>query len=414
MQANNANNSSPNNGTRKTIQINHDFFKIGKKGGAPNKVTRSAATKKVKPLKKNTIKQELTKRIQERKQKDLDDIYQKRSDTESSQEHQPVQTELSKSLSYLNEFVKNKKKKRAVTGTGLVKKKARNKTIKQRSEPMVNVDLPTELIMGISPTIIPPIVQHMIPAFATAPTTAPTTAPLTAYTYTTTAPPYSNLKNSTGAKPSYRAWNQTRKRSSGSMGEKRTGGSTNTNTIRIGGTDDSDHGLVIPREPSERERKLAAAKKKPTVSLYDKKIAPIVIPMIRTPTVPVPAMVPVNVGGNVQVPVAHAPAPTHRTVRRTVKRTYTVGRRKGGKTVSVLIKNLKTRKKVHDAKKVLKKTEIGEIKSFLKSKGLLKSGSVAPPNVLREMYESAMMAGDVHNLNDKVAMHNYITSSDDT
>jgi|SaaInlV_135m_DNA_1039713.scaffolds.fasta_scaffold04737_2 hypothetical protein len=408
MQANNANNSSPNNGTRKTIQINHDFFKIGKKGGAPNKVTRSATTKKVKPLKKNTIKQELTKRIQERKQKDLDDIYQKRSDTESSQEHQPVQTELSKSLSYLNEFVKNKKKQRSVTGTGVVKKKARNKTIKQRSEPMVNVDLPTELIMGISPTIIPPIVQHMIPAFAT----APTTAPLTAYTYTTTAPPYSNLKNSTGGKPSYRAWNQTRKRSSGSMGEKRTGGSTSTNTIRIGGTDDSDHGLVIPHEPSERERKLAAAKKKPTVSLYDKKIAPIVIPMISTPTVPVPAMVPVNVGGNVQVPVAHAPAPTQRTIRRTVKRTYTVGRRKGGKTVSVLIKNLKTRKKVHDAKKVLKKAEIGEIKSFLKSKGLLKSGSVAPPNVLREMYESAMMAGDVHNLNDKIAMHNYITDDD--
>lgn len=221
MQANNANNSSPNNGTRKTIQINHDFFKIGKKGGAPNKVTRSAATKKVKPLKKNTIKQELTKRIQERgKQKDLDDIYQKRSGTESSQEHQPVQTELSKSLSYLNEFVKNKKKQRSVTGTGVVKKKARNKTIKQRSEPMVNVDLPTELIMGISPTIIPPIVQHMIPAFAT----APTTAPLTAYTYTTTAPPYSNLKNSTGGKPSYRAWNQTRKRSSGSMGEEKDGG----------------------------------------------------------------------------------------------------------------------------------------------------------------------------------------------
>lgn len=134
--------------------------------------------------------------------------------------------------------------------------------------------------------------------------------------------------------------------------------------------------------------------------------------MISTPTIPVPAMVPVNVGGNVQVPVAHAPAPTQRAIRRTVKRTYTVGRRKGGKTVSVLIKNLKTRKKVQDAKKVLKKTEIGEIKSFLKSKGLLKSGSVAPPNVLREMYESAMMAGDVHNLNDKIAMHNYITADD--
>ena len=99
--------STSNKGTRKTIQINHDFFKIGKKGNAPIAGSRKNKPKH-KPIANNTIKQALAKRVQERKQKDLDDIYQRRTIATAPA---PVQTELSKSMSYLNEFVKNKKKK---------------------------------------------------------------------------------------------------------------------------------------------------------------------------------------------------------------------------------------------------------------------------------------------------------------
>ena len=96
-----------------------------------------------------------------------------------------------------------------------------------------------------------------------------------------------------------------------------------------------------------------------------------------------------------------------RIIKRTISRKYTVGRKIGGRKVSVLIKNLKTRRKIQEAKKQLKKTETSEIKKYLKSHGLLKVGSVAPNNVLREMYESAMMGGDIHNNNGQVALHNF-------
>jgi len=72
------------------------------------------------------------------------------------------------------------------------------------------------------------------------------------------------------------------------------------------------------------------------------------------------------------------------------------------------VKNMKTRKRVQEAKKKLKTENLLEIKRFLKERGLLKSGSSAPNDVLRAMYESAMLAGDVHNLNIGTKIHNYL------
>ena len=131
-----------NNSSKKTIQINHDFFKIGKKGNTPITGTRKNKPKQ-KHIANNTIKQALAKRVQERKQKDLDDIYQRRNNNTATTNNQ---SELTKSLSYLSEFVKNKKKKAVTTKHG-----GNNKTMKMRSEPLVNVDLPDELVTNILP-----------------------------------------------------------------------------------------------------------------------------------------------------------------------------------------------------------------------------------------------------------------------
>jgi len=365
--------STSNKGTRKTIQINHDFFKIGKKGNAPIAGSRKNRPKH-KPIANNTIKQALAKRVQERKQRDLDDIYQRRTIATAPA---LVQTELSKSMSYLNEFVKNKKKKADPS-----KRKAHKTTMRSHREPIVNVDLPDELMSNILPAPMGSIIQPPFPLHV--PTTvAPVAAAIPAvsqikYNYSTVAPPYSNLKNSSGSKPTYRVWNHTRKRGVGAHAQP----TKIPAPIKSPAPIVFNTATVVAPKISERENKLASVKKAAAV---------------RTST---PAAIVTN------------PIATSRTIKRTTTNKYTVGRKIGGRKVSVLIKNLKTRRKIQEAKKELKKTPTTDIKKYLKSHGLLKVGSVAPNNVLREMYESAMMSGDIHNTNGQVALHNFKADDD--
>jgi hypothetical protein len=149
---------------------------------------------------------------------------------------------------------------------------------------------------------------------------------------------------------------------------------------------------------SDREQRLAAAKRAVTAVSQPK---PTGVPISSTQPVVIPST-PTNAPAAVSIPRT-------RIIKKTIKNKYTVGRKIGGRKVSVLIKNLKTRRKVQEAKKELKKTNTTDIKKYLKSHGLLKGGSVAPNNVLREMYESAMMSGDIHNTNGEVALHNFNT-----
>lgn len=369
-----------NQGNRKTIKINQDFFKIGKKGNTPITGTRKNRPKN-RPIANNTIKQALAKRVQERKQKDLDDIYQRRNIPTTPNSGQ---SELTKSLSYLSEFVKNKKKKAEPS------KRKTNNTLKAPREPMVNLDLPDELITNILPSPINSLVQTLPaknnqPVTKPKPTTTHVTEPNTPtvkYTYSTAAPPYSNLKNSTGGKPTYRLWNQTR---------KQRGGISHANK-HISQNKPINHHANIPtftQQTSDRENKLALAKT-----------------AIKANTYPTLTHIIANPKGKV------IPKPTTRIIKQTRTQKYTVGRKIGGRKISVLIKNLKTRKKIKEAKKELKQTATADIKKYLKSHGLLKVGSVAPNNVLREMYESAMMSGDIHNTNGQVALHNFNTDDE--
>ena len=368
-------------GNKKTIQINQSFFKIGKKNTAPIAKTRKNKPKD-RPIANNTIKQALAKRVQERKQKDLDEIYQRRHTIDTPI---PTETELSKSLSYLSEFVKNKKKKSDPS-----KRRTNKTTLRAPKEPVVNVELPDELMTTMLPAPMKSLVPTVTPIHtpSTVNSIASNTIPYANnYTYVKEAPPYSNLKNSSGGKPSYRIWKHTRK--------QQRGGNSAVLQKRIN--------IPAPVTPintglSDRERKLAAAKH-----------------AITTINQPTPTVVTTSNRSSNIIPTPKTTTqssisiPTTRVIKKTIKHKYTVGRKIGGRKVSVLIKNLKTRRKVQEAKKELKKTNTTDIKKYLKSHGLLKGGSVAPNNVLREMYESAMMSGDIHNTNGEVALHNFNT-----
>ena len=69
----------------------------------------------------------------------------------------------------------------------------------------------------------------------------------------------------------------------------------------------------------------------------------------------------------------------------------------------------KQEKKIQKDKQILKKKSIEEIKSYLRNRGFLKVGSDAPVDVLRQMYESSMLTGEIKNTGKGSLIDNYLS-----
>jgi hypothetical protein len=94
------------------------------------------------------------------------------------------------------------------------------------------------------------------------------------------------------------------------------------------------------------------------------------------------------------------------------KRKYKVGKTAKNRTISVLIKNTQTRRRVQQDLTSLKQKPISEIKKELYKKNLLKIGTVCPPDVIRTIYEHSMLAGNIVNTGKGVSIHNFISEDD--
>ena len=95
-------------------------------------------------------------------------------------------------------------------------------------------------------------------------------------------------------------------------------------------------------------------------------------------------------------------------LERTIIKRHVIGKSKKSRHVGVLIKNASTRKMITDEYKKLKKTNISEVKTQLKNNGLLKVGSTAPADILRQTYESSILAGLVKNDSEGTTYHNFM------
>lgn len=400
--------------TNKTISINPSLFAIG---GAKTKKSRDKKQKStaVPLISPNVLKNKLLKRIKEHKQRETENLEPKGgADNTHNLEFnikshgQDEHDEFMASVGYLKTLSDENKKRadRAISETKRQqqKKDLERNTVKHyqslngpENHQHVNIELPEELSM--------PLIQINTDVLSSNGGASP---------YKNDTVPFGVLKG--GLKQTYRDWNKT----------QRSNIVTDSNlalTIQGGG---------LQNKQSARENRLAELRAK----LKQKQVAisnttdyvPELVnnaPVITVPTsydmtAPFPTPTPTSaLNQPVQfAATTHAGSPpnghtiaTKRTTKKTTKRKYTLGRSKIRNSVAVLIKDRGTRKQVLNAQKDLKRKSINDVKMYLREHNLIKVGSNAPNDVMRKMYESAMLAGEIKNSNAETLLHNF--SKDD-
>jgi len=386
---------------KKTIKINPELFNLADK-------TRKNREKKTRPsvpvvVKPNSLKKELLNRIKEHRTRETDPVGKP-----------SFSDEFHDSINYLSSLSKKHKedserdKKREAIANRTVKNyQSYNATPTPSIQlyqpqynapmPMVNLELPEELQETYTPVLI-----------------EPTFAPIKINTYTPSPDvPYGCLKG--GKKPTFRAWNSTRKNydSLSIPMQPRLQISTPEPTQPI-----------ISQEPiNDRERKLELLRmkmRKHQESQPQIQTAPNIISQLemREPEIKLPppdtSLLNTSIAASNELKQnieESIPIPEKKFIKRTIKRKYTLGKSKIHNTVSILLKDNYTRKNVLNAHKELKRTPINDIKKYLKTRGLVKVGSNAPNDVLRKTYESAMMAGEVLNKNKDTLLHNFLSDT---
>lgn len=94
-----------------------------------------------------------------------------------------------------------------------------------------------------------------------------------------------------------------------------------------------------------------------------------------------------------------------------VEKKFNVGRNATQKKVGVFIKSNESRRKTNDEKVEIQRSNIKTVKNYLKTQNLIKYGSHAPNELLREIYSSSKLCGDIFNVNGQSLVHNYMNDA---
>jgi hypothetical protein len=402
--------------TNKTISINPSLFSIGS-SKTRKKRDKGSTPKEIPIISPNVLKNKLLHRIKEHKKKEIKNLELNKNlglkdglkggETIKNEDIE-FNDEFINSIDYLQSLSKQKKISDEKTKFEELKQKRKanlerrtirsynNDEIYTNPNPNVNIELPDELKENI--------IEE--PFHITKPTDVP----------------YGILKG--GKKPSYRDWVKT----------QRNNIVTNPNASLI----------VQPEKNSkfiDRENRLHLLKQKikqnmptysPTIMVPNlatgsqhstanmvsvntpTNLAPIMVSSME-PTLPLANanMLTAPIIQNQDPPLSMGPQEggkiiaTKHITKKTTKKKYTLGRSLSKNKIGVLIKDNRTRKNVLTAQKELKRKNINDVKKYLREHNLIKTGSNAPNDVLRKLYESSMLSGEITNTNRETLIHNF-------
>ena len=418
----------------KTIEINPSLFNFG----GLSKKNRSKKNKSMSAplISPNVLKNKLLKRIKEHKNNETKNLDSKKPVETSSSSNSSV-TSNTNTNSYTDEFNDSieylqtlSKQKKTETENNIKRNAIQRKTIKSyNSMPSVSLELPDEL----KETFITVNNEINTPNISSPDSIKNTTNDL----------PYGILKG--GNKPTYRQWNRTQKIYQ----------PVNNNIVTNAPISEREARLNILKQRLKQQTTIAS---QPSTHQISQPIQVITQPLqtILTPTIRETQVVsqpnleeilltqnliqkPIqdfsiqqNVitaqntgvigaakvigGSNLEIGTLDKEPEKIRTTKKLLKKTihkkYTLGKSKIKRTVGVLLKDKNTRKNVINAQKDLRDKSVNDVKTYLRQHNLIKIGSNAPNDVIRKIYESAMLAGEITNNNKDTMIHNFI--KDDT
>ena len=341
-------------GGKKTIQINQDFFSLSggksrKKRGKKN----SSRKKREKPTDHSKTSKKMRKEffskiraLQEKKRKENTSISSKK-EGENDKDKSGFNKAFDESLSFLSKYVQDKEVK---------KKKKKRKTLKKKEKQLeISLEMPDNLNKPINDENTNSNDSKSV------------SSPLQVITDTPNLkvsiakrPPYSSMKG--GTRPTYREY-------------------IRQQTLKKDRNKHHKSHITIENKPdiidNERSKKLEQIKARFKSNKDPEK----------------------KKGGKRMMKI--------KKCTRTIKRK--LGKIDGTRKVAVLIKSRESRKGVQTEKVKLGQVSIIDIKKYLKDKNLIKAGSKSPNDVLRKMYEQAILAGDITNKSDGILLHNYIS-----
>jgi len=340
------------NKTRKVIEINPDLFTLKK--SVKNKKPKKLKAKPV--VQSNQVKKELLKKIKDYQKKNQDKINTEEKnkileksdnkDIKNDNDEVIFDDEFNKSLNFLTELSKDKYQEKIKKQTLKKERKEENKNINNK----IKLDLPEEFNIEKSEKIFNMSENN-------------DTNNIINNSSEKSDIPYGCLKG--GTKPTFREWKRETQKKSLEISEPNKNESEILNIEPISNKNNENTDF------SERQNKLKLLKNDFN---NEKETLQKIVPLID---------------------------------RKTKTTKYKLG--KHGNKVSILIKNNSTRKNIKEDLTALKKKSILEVKNYLRKHNLLKVGSNAPNDVLRQIYEQSIMAGDINNRNNQNLLHNYFS-----